>query len=98
MVFDTQIAYRYVFQNGNEELRSDSDEIELAEEQNTEALAKQDLDSIDREILLLNRDPLEMKNVSTQARTGGLKNRKALKQAMTAEYQDRERVPERATC
>lgn len=53
---------------------------------------------MDRPNLHLNGRPLERKNVSTQERTDGMNNRKALKKAMTAEYQDQEGVRDRASC
>jgi hypothetical protein len=85
-------------QNCHQHLRSDIDVTELAEKQGAEALAKQGLDSIDSSNLPLNGKPLERINASTQARTDGIKNRKALKQTMTAEYQGQERVRDRASC
>ncbi len=54
---------------------------------------KEGLDGIDSPNLYLDGEPLEMKNVSTQAaQTDGMNNHKALKQAMTADYHDQDRV------
>jgi hypothetical protein len=93
-----KIAYRDVLQNGHQDLRSDIDVTELIEKQGADALAKQGLDSIDGSNSLLNGEPLERSNASTQARTDEIKNRKALKQTMTAKYQGQERVRDRASC
>ena len=82
-----KIAYRDVLQNGHQDLRTDIDVTELAEKRGAEALAEQGLDSFDGSNILLNGEPPERRNASTQTRTDGIKNRKALKQTMTAEYQ-----------
>jgi acyl-CoA-dependent ceramide synthase len=60
-------------------VRSDNDEVEFAEEQRLDALAKKEINSTARPTLFLNEKSFNGKNSSTQIRTDGIKTRKALK-------------------